>query len=159
MKPLTYLIAKAMTPKRQRMWIIIAGLVSLAIAVAIILSTFSDNLVFFYSPSELKEKNIGSQTIRIGGLVKEGSIKKENDSLSIYFVLTDLKQEVAVQYTGLLPNLFRENQGIVAHGHLNPNGVFTADELLAKHDENYMPKEVADALKKSGQWKPEKNAP
>lgn len=144
-----------MTPKRQRMIFILIGLASLGIAVALILNAFRDNLVFFYSPTEIQAKHPVGVLIRIGGLVKEGSIQKSTDSLTTAFVLTDLKNDTTVHYKGLLPNLFREGQGIVAHGKLDASGIFIADELLAKHDEKYMPPEVADALKKSGEWRPD----
>lgn len=124
----------------------------MSVAVAIILNNFSDNMVFFYSPHELEEKNIsGDRTIRIGGLVKQESVKKQDNGLT-EFIITDLKDEITIIYQGILPPMFREGQGMVAKGKLNDNK-FIADELLTKHDENYMPPEVADALKKSGKWK------
>lgn len=147
-----------MTRKRQRMLLITAGMFCLAGAIGLILNSFSDNLVFFYSPSELQGTHISSsKKIRVGGLVEEGSIKQlnTNNAPGIQFTLTDFEDSLDVIYTGIVPNLFREGQGMVALGILQNDGVFAAENLLAKHDENYMPKEVADALKKSGQWKPE----
>ena len=115
--------------------------------------------MFFYSPSELAEKQLSStQSIRIGGLVEEGSVNRGEKGL-VTFTVTDLVGSVMVEYVGLLPDLFREGQGIVAQGRLLDNGVFVADQVLAKHDENYMPSEVADALRESGQWHGEEEMP
>lgn len=147
-----------MKPKHQRLLLILAGMLCLAGGIALILSTFRTNMVFFYSPTELHSQSIpGDRIIRIGGLVKAGSIRKDADMVT-EFVITDMTQDVTVRYTGLLPTLFREGQGMVARGKLDTDGTFIAEELLAKHDENYMPREVADALKKSGQWRPEGGA-
>lgn len=144
-----------MKPKHQRMVFILTGLVCLAVALILILRNFNDNLVFFFSPTQLQERRVEpDRLIRIGGLVEEGSVKKLSD-MTTEFVLTDLQHAVPVRYSGLLPNLFREGQGMVARGKLGADGVFVADNLLAKHDEKYMPPDVAKALKKSGQWKPE----
>lgn len=143
-----------MKPKHQRLIMIILGLLCLGGAAFLILSNLRDNLVFFYSPSELFEKK-PQGTIRIGGLVAEGSIVYSRDG-KIQFTLTDTQKDITVTYQGILPNLFREQQGIVATGSIAYAGdsvSFTADELLAKHDENYMPPEVVDALKKSGNWR------
>lgn len=118
----------------------------------LILKNFNDNIIFFFTPSELKEKKIdNNKIIRIGGLVKENSLKK-ND-LNIEFVITDYNNEILVKYKGTTPNLFKEGQGTVAKGFMLEN-YFLAHELLAKHDEKYMPKEVINAIKNSGQWKP-----
>jgi cytochrome c-type biogenesis protein CcmE len=112
-----------------------------------------DNIVFFYGPSELAQKAPHEgQRLRIGGLVKQGSLKHEGES-TVRFAVTDTKQEVEVTYTGLLPDLFREGQGVVAEGTLRGDKIFLADSILAKHDERYMPREVADALKKQGVWR------
>lgn len=139
--------------KRQRLWLVLIGGASIAIAVAMILLLFSDNLMFFYSPSDVvKKKPSVGQRIRVGGLVKEGSIVK--NGLVTRFIVTDLKHDLAIRHQGLLPPMFREKQGVVASGAMSVDGVFTANELLTKHDENYMPPEVADALKRSGEWKP-----
>jgi cytochrome c-type biogenesis protein CcmE len=125
----------------------------LAIAVALMLNAFRDSIVFFNSPSDVAEKHIAAGTrIRIGGLVKEGSVVR-GDNLKVRFDVTDGNRDVQVAYQGVLPDLFREGQGVVAEGALDGAGLFNADTILAKHDETYMPKEVADALKKSGHWK------
>jgi cytochrome c-type biogenesis protein CcmE len=117
------------------------------------LNAFRDSIVFFNSPSDIAEKHIGPGTrIRLGGMVKSGSLVRNAD-LRVNFEVTDGKSEIPVNYQGVLPDLFREGQGVVAEGELDRGGVFDADTILAKHDETYMPKEVADALKKSGHWK------
>jgi cytochrome c-type biogenesis protein CcmE len=144
-----------MTPKRRRLSIVVIGLVMLGTAVALVLTAFEDNLVFFFSPTDLKAKAITpEQRIRVGGLVEEGSIEKSADGLVVNFRVTDLQNVVPVTFNGVLPDLFREGQGVVAEGRFI-QGTFKASEVLAKHDETYMPKEVADALKKSGKWKGE----
>jgi cytochrome c-type biogenesis protein CcmE len=125
----------------------------LAIAVALMLNAFRDSIVFFNSPSDVAEKHIAAGTrIRIGGLVKEGSVVR-GDNLQVRFDVTDGNRDVQVAHQGVLPDLFREGQGVVAEGALDGSGLFNAETILAKHDETYMPKEVADALKKSGHWK------
>ena len=142
-----------MTRKRRRLYMIGGGLMVLALAVALMLSAFRDSIVFFNSPTDVEQKHIAAGTrIRLGGLVKNGSVVRSDD-LKVRFDVTDGNRDVAVAYQGLLPDLFREGQGVVAEGSLNPSGTFNADTILAKHDETYMPKEVADALKKSGHWK------
>jgi len=142
-----------MTRKQRRLVLIGSGVGVLAIAVALMLNAFRDSIVFFNSPSDVAERHIAPGTrIRLGGLVKDGSLVRGNN-LSIRFEVTDGKTEIPVAYQGVLPDLFREGQGVVAEGALNGSGVFAADTILAKHDETYMPKEVADALKKSGHWK------
>ena len=142
-----------MTRKRRRLVLIGGGLAVLAVAVALMLNAFRDSIVFFNSPSDVAERHIAPGTrIRLGGLVKTGSLVHSND-LKIRFDVTDGNREIAVVYQGVLPDLFREGQGVVAEGALDGSGVFAADTILAKHDETYMPKEVADALKKSGHWK------
>jgi cytochrome c-type biogenesis protein CcmE len=144
-----------MTRKQRRLALIGGGLSVLAVAVALMLNAFRDSIVFFNSPSDVMEKHIGPGTrIRLGGLVKTGSLVR-GDNLRIRFEVTDGKSEIPVTYGGVLPDLFREGQGVVAEGALDGAGVFKADTILAKHDETYMPKEVADALKKSGHWKDE----
>jgi cytochrome c-type biogenesis protein CcmE len=144
-----------MTPKRRRLSIVVIGLVMLGTAAALVLTAFEDNLVFFFSPTDLKAKAITpEQRIRVGGLVEEGSIEKSADGLVVNFRVTDLQNVVPVTFNGVLPDLFREGQGVVAEGRFI-QGTFKASEVLAKHDETYMPKEVADALKKSGKWKGE----
>ncbi len=142
-----------MTRKQRRLVLIGGGVGVLAIAVALMLNAFRDSIVFFNSPSDVIAKHVGPGTrIRLGGLVKDGSIVRGKD-LSIRFEVTDGNAEIPVAYQGVLPDLFREGQGVVAEGALDAGGVFDADTILAKHDESYMPKEVADALKKSGHWK------
>src|SRR5580698_722512 len=142
-----------MTRKQRRLVLIGAGLGVLAVAVALMLNAFRDSIVFFNSPSDVAEKHVGPGTrIRLGGMVKDGSLVR-GDNLNIRFEVTDGKTELPVAYQGVLPDLFREGQGVVAEGEINTSGVFAADTILAKHDETYMPKEVADALKKSGHWK------
>ena len=142
-----------MTRKRRRLIALGIGLSLLAAATVLVLITFNDNLVFFYSPSELAEKAIGpDRRIRIGGLVEPQSVRRQADGREIDFRVTDGRTTVAVVYDGALPDLFREGQGVVAEGRLRPDGVFAATSVLAKHDEKYMPPEVADALKKAGRW-------
>ena len=144
-----------MTRKQRRLVLIGAGLGVLAVAVALMLNAFRDSIVFFSSPSDIAEKHVPPGTrIRLGGLVKDGSIVRGND-LRVRFEVTDGNNELPVSYQGVLPDLFREGQGVVAEGTLDPAGTFRADSVLAKHDEAYMPKEVADALKKQGLWKDE----
>jgi cytochrome c-type biogenesis protein CcmE len=141
-----------MRPKRKRLTFVVIGLGLLAASAGLMLTAFEENIVFFYSPSDVHEKDLGAERrIRMGGLVEEGSVQKLEGGKTTHFTITDLAEVVPVVYSGLLPDLFREGQGVVAEGILR-NGVFVADEVLAKHDENYMPPEVADALKKSGQW-------
>ena len=142
-----------MTRKQRRLSLIGAALGVLALAVALVLVALKDSIVFFNSPTDVVEKQIKpGMRIRIGGLVKEGSVQRGN-SLAVRFDVTDGKSTLAVAYQGLLPDLFREGQGVVAEGALDATGTFRADSVLAKHDETYMPKEVADALKKQGHWK------
>ena len=120
------------------------------------LTAFEDNIVFFYSPTDIATKDLSTdRRIRIGGIVVDESVKKKADGVTFEFQVTDVENTVQVSYRGILPDLFREGQGIVAGGKLDTGGVFVADEVLAKHDENYMPAEVADALKKSGHWREE----
>ena len=141
-----------MKPKHQRLAFISLGFLLLAGAVALVLTAFQENLVFFHNPTDLKTKVIKpEQRLRIGGLVVEGSVKNVADA-NIRFTVTDLANSVQVNFRGILPDLFREGQGIVAEGHFR-NGVFQATDVLAKHDETYIPAEVADAIKKAGQWK------
>jgi len=142
-----------MTRKQRRLTLIGCGLGVLALAVALMLNAFRDSIVFFNSPTDIVEKHIAPGTrIRLGGLVKSGSLVR-SDNLKVRFDVTDGSRDVPVAYQGVLPDLFREGQGVVAEGTLDGAGLFKADTILAKHDENYMPKEVADALKKSGHWK------
>jgi cytochrome c-type biogenesis protein CcmE len=146
-----------MTRKQRRMGFVLAGMAALGIGAGLMLMAFQDNLVFFYSPSDVLQKGVAEQRrIRLGGLVEVASVRKEPDGVTTMFRVTDTAHALPVRYRGLLPDLFREGQGVVTEGSFGPDGVFTATSVLAKHDETYMPKEVADALKKSGQWKPEK---
>jgi cytochrome c-type biogenesis protein CcmE len=145
---------RPMTRKRRRLYAVLAGMVMLGVAAALVLAALRDNLVFFYSPSDLAEKELAAnQRIRIGGLVETNSVVKTDGGRTTQFIVTDMRATVPIRYTGVLPDLFREGQGVVAEGRLLPNGVFEASEVLAKHDENYMPPEVAESLKKSGYWK------
>jgi cytochrome c-type biogenesis protein CcmE len=147
-----------MTRKHQRLVIVLTCMAGLGGAAALTLSAFSDNLVFFMTPADLAEKNPPpGQTIRLGGMVEKGSVQREvqDGEPTATFKVTDGKSDVSVSYTGILPDLFREGQGIVALGSLQPDHSFRAQEVLAKHDENYMPKDVAEALKKRGYWKHE----
>jgi len=141
-----------MTRKQQRLVLIGASLTVLAIAAALVLSALRDSIVFFSSPTDVAEKQIVPGTrMRIGGLIKPGSVERA-DNLQVRFAVTDGKTDIAVRYQGIVPDLFREGQGVVAEGKLEPGGIFAADTVLAKHDERYMPREVVDALKKSGRW-------
>jgi cytochrome c-type biogenesis protein CcmE len=144
-----------MTRKQRRFAMIASGVSVLAVAVLLILFAMKDAIVFFNSPTDVFEKHVAPGIrMRLGGLVAPGSLS-HGDALAVRFEVTDGKHGIAVSYQGVLPDLFREGQGVVAEGALDASGVFKADNVLAKHDENYMPKEVADALKKQGHWKDE----
>jgi cytochrome c-type biogenesis protein CcmE len=144
-----------MTRKQRRLVLVGGSLGVLAIAVALMLNAFRSSIVFFTSPSDvLASRATPGTRLRLGGLVKSGSLV-HRDGLHVRFEVTDGKSEIPVTYDGVLPDLFREGQGVVAEGELNGAGQFTADTILAKHDSTYMPKEVVDALKKSGHWKDE----
>jgi cytochrome c-type biogenesis protein CcmE len=136
-----------MKPRTKRALLIGTGLVILAGAVTLVLTAFQQNLVFFFTPSQVaaKEAPIG-KAFRIGGMVETGSLKRAGDGLTVHFKVTDTAKSVDVKYTGILPDLFKEGKGVVAQGRLGPDGVFQATEVLAKHDENYMPPEAAHAL-------------
>lgn len=141
-----------MTPKRKkRLLLIVLMIAGVATAAGFALKAFNENLMFFYTPSAVSngEAPVG-RSIRVGGLVTTGSVRRQSDGLTVEFDLTDNAETITVQYTGILPDLFREGQGIVALGKLQDNLRFVADEVLAKHDENYMPPEVASALKEKG---------
>jgi cytochrome c-type biogenesis protein CcmE len=147
-----------MTRKQRRLILIGGSLGVLAIAAALVLSALKDSIVFFNSPTDVAERHLSPGTrIRIGGLVETGSVQR-GDDLRIKFKVTDGAHDIAVRYQGIVPDLFREGQGVVAEGKLEPDGSFVADTVLAKHDERYMPKEVVDALKKSGRWQEEAGA-
>jgi len=125
-------------------------LLGISIATTLALKAFNENMMFFYSPTEIKAgKAPINQDFRLGGLVVEGSVRREDNNLTVFFDLTDNNEVITVSYDGILPDLFREGQGIIARGQLNDSGVIVAVEVLAKHDENYMPPEVSDALEKS----------
>jgi cytochrome c-type biogenesis protein CcmE len=144
-----------MTRKQRRLAMIAGGVSVLAVAVLLVLFTMKDSIVFFNSPTDVVEKHVApGARIRLGGLVAPGSISR-GEALAVRFQVTDGNHAIAVTYQGVLPDLFREGQGVVAEGTLDGGGVFRADNVLAKHDETYMPKEVADALKKQGHWKDE----
>ena len=142
-----------MTRKRRRLWILLLGLAGLGTATALTLAAFQDHLVFFYTPTDLATKPVPrDRSLRIGGLVEQGSVQRVGGSTEIRFNVTDLEKSVPVVFAGALPDLFREGQGVVANGRLGADGIFRASEVLARHDENYMPPEVAEALKRSGRW-------
>jgi cytochrome c-type biogenesis protein CcmE len=132
------------------MWIV-AGVAALGVAVGLVLNAFRSNLVFFFTPSQVAAHEAPSErTFRIGGLVEAGSVVRSSDALTVTFRVTDMAQTIPVVFTGILPDLFREGKGVVAQGKLGTDGVFRASEVLAKHDENYMPPEAAEALKRAG---------
>jgi len=138
-----------MTPKRKkRLALILLMITGIAVAAGFALKAFNENLMFFYTPTNVVNGEAPLEhPIRVGGLVTTGSVQRQADGLTVLFDITDNAETVTIQYTGILPDLFREGQGIVALGELGKNGLFIASEVLAKHDENYMPPEVADALK------------
>ena len=141
-----------MRPKRRRLYLLLAGLAALGLAAALLLNAFEGSIMFFYSPTDLAESKAPTgRALRIGGLVETGTVERGPGAV-VRFRITDLKQSVPVVYTGLLPDLFREGQGVVAEGKLGPDGTVQASSVLAKHDERYMPPEVVEALKKSGHW-------
>ncbi len=141
-----------MKPKHQRLLFIIVSMIFLCAATLLTMSAFRENLVFFYSPSDIQKQMPDPQkTIRIGGLIKAGSIEHSGGD-RISFLITDGNADIKVSYSGVLPNLFREGQGCIAEGNITQGNEFTAQRILAKHDEKYMPKEVVDALKRSGNW-------
>lgn len=142
-----------MTRKRRRLYVLLLGLLGLGTATALTLAAFQDHLVFFYSPSDIATKTVPRERmLRIGGLVEPGSVARAPNDPQIRFRVTDNVHAIDVAFTGLLPDLFREGQGVVAKGRLGADGVFRASEILARHDETYMPPEVADALKRAGHW-------
>jgi cytochrome c-type biogenesis protein CcmE len=144
-----------MTPRRRRMTLVALIVLGVGAATAFALTAFQDNLLYFYSPSDVSAgKAPADRVFRVGGMVPEGSFQREPGSLEAHFVLTDYAHNVKVSYTGVLPDLFREGQGVIARGRMTDQGVFVAEEVLAKHDENYMPPEVADSLKKQHQKPP-----
>ena len=137
-------------PRYRRLGWIIGGLAVLGVAAALVLNAFRSNLVFFYTPTQIAAKEAPQgRPFRVGGLVESGSLAREPNTLTVRFRVTDTAQTIPVTYTGLLPDLFKEGKGVVAQGTLGPDGIFHASEVLAKHDENYMPPEAADAVKKA----------
>ena len=139
-----------MKARHKRLIFITAGLAGISVAAVLIFNAFNDNLLFFFSPSDVQaSKAPVNRDFRLGGLVEEGSLSRENDGLTVHFKVTDNANTIPVTFVGILPDLFREGQGVVAQGKLNDKGVFEAKEVLAKHDESYMPPEVQDALDKA----------
>ncbi len=137
--------------KQKRLGLILSGLAVLGVASGLVLYALSDSIVFFFTPAEAMARNMSEGTrFRLGGLVAQGSLRQEGTKVE--FIVTDTEKSIPVIYRGQLPDLFREGQGVVAEGRLDGQGAFIADTVLAKHDETYMPKEVADALKKKGVW-------
>ena len=137
-----------MTPRRKRLFVVLAILGGVSLAVTLAAMASRENIMFYYDPSQIASgKAPADKRIRIGGMVVKGSVSRKPGDLQVRFVLTDFAHQIPVEYTGVLPDLFREGQGIIAHGRLGPDGAFVADEVLAKHDEKYMPPEVAASLK------------
>ena len=137
-----------MTPRRRRIVLVVGILAGVSLAGVLALNAFRENVMFFFDPSQVTAGEAPiEKRFRLGGMVRPGTVDREAGSLDMSFIVTDFKHDVRVVYTGVVPDLFRENQGVVAHGRLGSNGVFVADEILAKHDENYMPPEVAKAIK------------
>jgi len=148
-----------MTRKQRRLTLIGTAGAVLALALGLVLYAMNDSIVFFHAPSDVQAKGVQPGTrFRLGGLVKEGSVRR-GESQSVAFEVTDATGSIPVRYQGLLPDLFREGQGVVTEGVLEPSGTFKADTVLAKHDETYMPREVADALRRQGHWQGEEKLP
>ncbi|MDH4260727.1 MAG: cytochrome c maturation protein CcmE [Gammaproteobacteria bacterium] len=136
-----------MTPRRKRLLAVLAIVVGVGAAAVLASLAFEENLLYFYSPTQIVAGEVPEgRTFRIGGLVTTGSVQRSSGSLEVHFVVTDNQESIPVRYTGLLPDLFSEGKGVIAHGHMTDSGEFVADEVLAKHDENYMPPEVAESL-------------
>jgi len=143
-----------MKARHKRLAFVAIGLASLTVVAALIFNAFNSNMVFFFSPSDvLAQKAPTEKTFRIGGIVEEGSLERENDGLTVHFMVTDFAEKILVSYTGILPDLFQEGQSVIAQGKLNSSGEFKAVEVLAKHDETYMSPEVADAIERAKQQK------
>jgi len=146
--------------RRKRLTLALVIIVGVGVAVGLTLYALKQNINLFYSPSQIVAGEAPlNRSIRVGGLVAPGSVQRESNSLQVVFTLTDTAQQIQVRYTGILPDLFREGQGIIAHGRLLAGGIVQADEVLAKHDENYMPPEVAGSLKQAGFWRQFKQQP
>lgn len=136
-----------MRARHKKLLVIVGGVAALSVAALLVLEAFRDNIVFFHNPTDVVEGKVArDRTLRIGGLVQQGSVQKSADGLTVAFTVTDLKNTLNVQYQGLLPDLFREGQGVIAQGRLQTDNKFIADQVLTKHDERYMPPEVAKAL-------------
>jgi len=145
---------KSVKPRHKRIAAIVIGIVALGVAAALVLSAFQENLVFFFTPSQIAAHEAPQgRTFRIGGMVEKGSLKRQADGVTVQFTVTDTARSIPVSYRGSLPDLFREGKGVVAQGRLGADGVFHANEVLAKHDENYMPPEAAEAVRKAQQAK------
>lgn len=141
-----------MKPRHKRLALVGGGLAALVLASTLVLSAFKKNLVFFFTPTQVANQEAPQgRSFRIGGLVEKGSVKRQADGVTVQFIVTDTAKSIPVQYRGVLPDLFKEGKGVVSQGKLGPDGMFVADEVLAKHDENYMPPEAADALKRASQ--------
>ncbi len=139
-----------MKPRQKRFVLIGLGLVALAVAAVLVLNAFQSNLVFFFTPTQVANGEVPQgRSFRIGGMVESGSLTREGDGLTVHFIVTDMAKRVPVSFKGILPDLFKEGKGAVAQGQLGADGTFIASEVLAKHDENYMPPEVAEALAKA----------
>jgi cytochrome c-type biogenesis protein CcmE len=137
-------------PRHKRIALIAGGIAALAVATGLVLTAFQQNLVFFFTPSQVAANEAPQgRTFRIGGMVENGSVKRQSDGVTVRFTVTDTAKSIPVVYHGALPDLFREGKGVVAQGRIGADGVFQASEVLAKHDENYMPPEAADAVKKA----------
>jgi cytochrome c-type biogenesis protein CcmE len=144
-----------MKPRHKRFAIVGVGVVALAIVTTLVLKAFNENLVFFFTPTQVAEnKAPQGRTFRIGGLVETGSVQRQTDGVTVRFVVTDTAKSIPVFYRGVLPDLFKEGKGVVAQGRIDAKGVFEASEVLAKHDENYMPPEAAEAVAKAHSGKP-----
>ena len=143
-------MSRIMKPRHKKLTIIIASVAALGISATLVLDAFQSNLVFFFSPTQVAANEAPQgKSFRIGGLVEEGSVKRQSDGVTVNFVVTDTAKVIPVVYTGILPDLFKEGKGVVAQGKLSSDGIFRADEVLAKHDENYMPPEAAAALEQA----------
>jgi cytochrome c-type biogenesis protein CcmE len=143
-------MSRIMKPRHKKLTIIIASVAALGLSATLVLDAFQSNLVFFFSPTQVAANEAPQgKSFRIGGLVEEGSVKRQSDGVTVNFVVTDTAKVIPVVYTGILPDLFKEGKGVVAQGKLSSDGIFRADEVLAKHDENYMPPEAAAALEQA----------
>lgn len=139
-----------MKPRQKRLLFILAGIAAVGLAVSLVLNALDKNVSLYFTPTQVFNNEAPhGRSFRIGGLVEEGSVKREADGLTVNFVITDTSKQIPVVYKGILPDLFKEGKGVVAQGKVGPDGIMHADEVLAKHDENYMPPEAADAIKKA----------